>query len=193
MLDKIRKLWSDNSLRQLLAGNLAVTDDVINAFMARVAPPPLTRLSVLCRPGVMETEGEGDLAGIKFSFQAAVRLLGVRITAREQTIRLMAAGPLRLNTPNLEVLINPRPGPGLLEEFKAALALAPAELTRGLTLEPEAIRLDLHQSPIMSEQFQRQVRELPVAKKFGINPLDYVEITDVRIESGAVRLLARRA
>jgi len=193
MLDKIRKLWSDNSLRRLLAGDLAVTEDVINAFMARVPPAPLTRVSVLCRPEVMETEGEGELAGVKFSFQAAVRLLGVRITAREQTIRLMAAGPLRLTTPNLEVLVNPRPGPGLLAEIKAALALAPPELTQGLTLEPDAIRLDLHQSPVLSEQFQRQLRELPIAKKFGINPLDYVEITDVRIEQGAVRLLARRA
>jgi hypothetical protein len=194
MLEKIRKLLSDNSLRRLLAGDLAVTDAIINEFARRAPlPPPLTRVSVLCRPGVIEIEGEGVQEAVKFNFSAAVRLLGVRVTAREQTFRVMAGGPLRLTTPNLEVAVNPRPGPGLLDELRTVLALAPPELIQGLKIEDDAVRLDLHQNPMLSEQFQRQIRELPVAKKFGINPLDYVEITDIRIEEGAVRLLARRA
>jgi hypothetical protein len=193
MLAKIKKLFSDNSLRALLSGNMVITEGIINEFAGRLPlPAPMKRASVLCREGIIEVEGEGELEGLKFSFAAAVQLLGVRFSAREQVLRLMPAGPVRFATPNLDLTLNLRPGPGLLDEIKTALKFAPADQTRGLVIESDSILLNLHENPLWAEQFSKQIRELPIAKKFGINPLDYVTVNDIRIEPGAVRLLTQR-
>ncbi len=194
MFKKLKRLYEDNSVSELLSGNMVVADEVVNEFVNRVGiKPPLTRVSVLFREDVIEVEGSGEVEGVVFSFQGALGLLGVRITGQEQVVKLMPRGPLRFTTPHINASVNLKECPGLLAEIKAFVSQVPEEQTQGVVIEDTAIILYLHENPIWSEQFQKALAESPLAKRLGINPLDYVVINDVRIEKGAIRLIAKRA
>jgi hypothetical protein len=194
MLGKIKKLFTDNRLLDLLSGNMVITDEIINDFINRVAlPPMMKRFTVLFSDGAIEAEGEGDFDGVHFTFQGGIELISVYVTNKEQIIKIMPRGPFKYSTPHLKATIEMESCPGLLTEFETFLSYLPEEDRKGIVIEPAAIAIHIHENPLLAAEFARQMEEIPLAKDLGINPLDYVIIHEMKIEPGRVRLQARRA
>src|SRR3989304_5003729 len=120
MFDRIKKPLTDNRLRALLSGNRVVGEDMLNQFIRQNGlPPGITGLRLRCGDGEVAMETEGELEGVRFRASGSIRLLGVKVTAAEQVVRLMPLGPLDLRTDNTQASVNLTPGPGLLREIAA--------------------------------------------------------------------------
>lgn len=192
VLKKIRKLFTDNRLRDLLSGNMVISEQIINGFvnMNGVAPE-FNRLDIHCGDGVIEAEGEGEIGGVAFNFQGSIELIGLKVNSSQQVVRVMPSGPIKISTPHMKAQITMQ-CPGLLEELRTLIKYADPETVRGVVIEPDAILLNLHENPVWAEEFKKSMNELPLAKDLKINILDYVEINDIKIEPGAIRVIARR-
>ncbi|HUT54244.1 MAG TPA: hypothetical protein VM658_12720 [bacterium] len=193
MFDRIKKLFTDNRIRDLLSGNMVAGEDMVNEFIrTRGLPPGFTLLRLRCGDGEALIEAEGELQGMRFRASGSARLLGVRVTADEQVVKIMPAGRAELKTDNLESVVTITPGPGFINEASALLKLLAPELAAGIAVEPDCLKLSLHRYPFWSNEFAKRIKEIPLIKELQINLLDYVEIHDLRIEPGRVRILARR-
>lgn len=194
MFDKVKKLVTDNSVKGLITGNMTLSDEIINKFLGRAPlPPELKRVTVLCRDGIIDAEGEGEISGVKFAFQGGIRLLAVKFSRSVQMLRIMPAEYYSLETGALKVKTEIDAGPGFLREVEALLKLAPHDMTRGVSVDSDALVLNLHENPIWAREFAKRVDNLPLARDLGINPLDFMVVDDVKIEPGRVRLITRRA
>jgi len=193
LLNKIKRLFTDNRLKDLLSGNMVIGDEIINGFVKEKGlPPDIDWFEVECGDGEIGIDVRGVSLGIRFKVKGSVRLLGVRINSDEQVIRLMPARALEISTDNAEIRISLKPGKGLLLELESLMAKAPEDLARAVEIEDDAIKLKLHELPEWSEEFERRLKQIPVVNDLQINLLEYIEISDVRIEPGAIRIMARR-
>jgi hypothetical protein len=192
MFDRLKKLFTDNRIRDLLSGNMVVGEDMVNEFIRRDLPPGVTRLTLHCGDGEAAAEIEGALAGVKFRASGSARLLGARITAAEQVVKLIPVGRVELKTDSIESIVTITPGPGFLDEAAALIKLLPPDLASGVAVGPDHLELSLHRYPAWSRDFGKRIREIPLFKELQINLLDFAEIHDIRIEPGRLRILARR-
>ncbi len=193
MLGKIAKMIGDNGVLDLLSGKVVVTDEVINAFVnMKGLPPEVSSVEIKCGDGHVTAAARGEFKGIEWSFTGGAELKGLRVTADEQVVRIMPRGPIKAGTKHQEVIVNFWPGEGLMREYKTLLDLAPPEIAGGVIVEEDSIKLLLHAIPQWKKEFDRMIAELPLTKKLGINPLDYVVIKDLVFVPGAVRIVAGR-
>jgi hypothetical protein len=193
MFERIKKLFTDNRIRDLLSGNMVAGEDMVNEFVrTRGLPPGITRLVIHCGDGEVSVETEGELQGVHFRASGSARLLGVKVTASEQIVKLMPAGRAEFKTDSVESIVTITPGKGFLAEAASLLKLLPPDLAVGVAVEPDGLKLFLHRYPAWSSEFAKRLKEIPLIKEIQINLLDYVEIHDLKIEPGRVRVLARR-
>jgi hypothetical protein len=193
MLGKIAKLFKDNRLKDLISGNMVIPEEVINEFANRMEIiPDMERMMIRIGDGHARVDVTGKTEGVNFNIKAGLELKGLSINSDEQVFQVMPHGAINITTDNQELLINFKNGPALLDEWNSLLKMAPEDQIEGISIEEEAVKISLHENPEMAKEFKKAMDEVPLAREFGINILDYVEIKDVRFEQGAVRILAKR-
>jgi hypothetical protein len=193
MLSKIKKLFSDNRLKDLLAGNMVLSVDVINEFIRlKGLPPGLALLELGCSEGEIGVKAEGGFRDLEFRAEVWTRLLSVRVTSKEQIVKVMPAGTTRIKTQNADLQVTLKPGDGLIKEIRSIVEYLPPEVADGVEIEDHGVKLLLHKIPFWAREFDKWIKQIPLFSELKINLLDYVVIHDIRIEERAVRIMARR-
>lgn len=167
-----------------------LSEKTINEVLAfREWAPGLKKLELHFGEGRVEFAVEAEQMGIKVKAAGSVEVKAVKITAHEQMVRVMPLGPFRIATENQEIVADFKPGPALLKEWAVLLAFLPPELKSAVAIDDSAVTILAHKLPHLTEELRRRTTKQVLGKTFSL--LDFVEIENVILEPGAVRIVMK--
>jgi len=187
---KISELVNKNSLRRLLKGQVAITQEAVNASLAKRPPAPgVKKARVEFGDGVIKFFSEGDFGEVSFTFEAGARLKEVRLNLDEQVIILAPSGPVKFKTPYHDLQMHASDGPDAARELKVLSMLIPREFKAGLEFRDEAVRIELHKIGVVKKEIERRLKKLPWPLR---KIAERMEIKCVSVEPGVMRIKAGR-
>jgi len=192
MFNRLRKMVSANTFRELMSGQVSLTEEAVNTYLRKRPPPGVEYVQAVFLKEEIKFSLAGTFSGVNLRAEGSVVIKGISFSKEEQLIRLLPGDTFKVDTDNVSIGLSMKRGPGLTREIEVLTGLLPPELGQAIRVEQDAVVISLHKVDKWRHDLDRAMSDIPVLSDLGINLLDHFRVHAVSVDKGELQVDMKR-